>query len=272
MQCVVRAPNVLLGVSRFNRGYKGPTVQVRRSSDGLSVDCYSIADIAAHCAGTNGFVTTVYDQSGNARDVLQFTASKQPKVHDSVTGVVRAGSFASMIFVAASSQAFSRSDASGFGTGNVAYTVAFATSAWAFPGGSQIMLGFGPDTGGAAADAFYVGHNSALTMYNAIRLGSRSFDCSDPTSTRTEFVVRKAAGADIDACTYRQNGASLSENSHASATLNLGSVGAVTTFGCNIQLAQFCQATAQLGAAWDVDMSGADFTNLERALETVRTA
>jgi hypothetical protein len=272
MQSVVRAPNLLLGVSRYNRGYKGPTVQVRRSSDGSTIDCYSQADIAAHCAGTNGFATAVYDQSGNARDVVQVTSSRQAKVYDSVTGVTRSGSYAAMTFVLASSQYYLRLDTSGFIAGNVAYTVAFATSAWAYPAGSQIMLGVGPDTGGGAADAFYAGHNGALSMYTAIRLGSRSFDCSDPTSARTQFVVRKAAAANIDTATYRQNAASLTENSHASATLNLSLTSAMTTFGCNIQIAQFCQNTTHVGALWDLDLSGVDFTNLEQMLEAVRTS
>lgn len=273
MQCVARVPRTLWGVSRFNRGYKGPTVQVRRSSDGATVDCYSIADIAAHCAGTNGFVGIAYDQTGQGNHVSNATGSKQPKCHDSVTGVVRAGSFAGLSFELASSQCLARTDSSGFGTGNIAYTLAFATSEWAYPAGSQIMMGFGPDTGGGAADCFYAGHNGALSMYNAIRLGSRAFTmAADPASTRTQFVVRKTAGVDIDACTYRQNATTLAEASHASATLNLSNVSAVSSWGCNVTLGQCCQATSQLAVAWDLDLTGTELANLERFLESVRTS
>lgn len=40
------------------------------------------------CNGANGFVVTWYDQSGNGNDAAQTTASEQPKIYDSITGVI----------------------------------------------------------------------------------------------------------------------------------------------------------------------------------------
>ena len=38
--------------------------------------------IATHCGANNGFVQTWYDQSGNARDAIQNTTSRQPQIYD----------------------------------------------------------------------------------------------------------------------------------------------------------------------------------------------
>ena len=45
-------------------------------------EVYGIAGIPAYDNTVNGFVSTWYDQSGNANDATQFTASKQPKIVD----------------------------------------------------------------------------------------------------------------------------------------------------------------------------------------------
>lgn len=40
------------------------------------------------CSGTDGFVTTWFDQSGNGNDSVNSTASEQPKIYDSIAGVI----------------------------------------------------------------------------------------------------------------------------------------------------------------------------------------
>jgi hypothetical protein len=273
LQLVATVPNVLWGISRYNLGYSGPTVSVRRSSDGSTVDCYSLADIAAHCAGTNGFVTAVYDQTGQGRTGVQLTGSKQPKVHDSVTGLVRAGSFGSLNFVQASSQNLVLTGAAGFGTGNVAFTVAYATSAWAFPGGSQVMAQVGPDTGGSNADMFYAGRNTSTTAYVACRLYNRVFtQAVDPTSTRTYFVARKAAAANWDTVSTRQAKTDLVEASHVSGNIAQSNTLALVNWGCAINVQQYCQATSQMMALWDSMLANPILSDLEQCLEAIRTS
>jgi hypothetical protein len=271
MQRVATVPNLLWGISRFNSGYSGPTVAVRRSSDGSIVDCYSLADIAAHCASTNGFVAVAYDQTGQGRHGLQPTGSKQPKVHDSVTGVVRAGAFGSLNFVQASSQNLVLSGAGGFGTGNLAFTIAYATSAWTFPGGSQVMANVGPDTGGGNADMFYAGRNTSTTAYVACRLYNRVFTPAvDPTSTRTYFVARKAAAVNWDTVSNRQGKTDLTETSHVSGNLNQSNSGAMVNWGCAINVQQYCQATSQMMAVWDSMLIDPNLKDLEQCLEAMR--
>lgn len=75
--------------------YSGSAINVRRASDNAVQDIGFNANgdldtsaLATFCAGTDGYVVRWYDQSGNANDAVQATTSAQPKVYDSVTGVV----------------------------------------------------------------------------------------------------------------------------------------------------------------------------------------
>jgi len=79
----------------LDSGYSGDAVRVRRASDNteqdIGFDAYGDLDtsaLATFCSGTNGFVKTWYDQSGNANDATQTTTANQPKIYDSSTGVV----------------------------------------------------------------------------------------------------------------------------------------------------------------------------------------
>jgi len=70
-------------------------VRVRRASDNTEQDIgfngsgeLDTTSLASFCSGTNGFVKTWYDQSGSANDATQTTTANQPKIYDSVTGVV----------------------------------------------------------------------------------------------------------------------------------------------------------------------------------------
>jgi hypothetical protein len=72
--------------------YAGPAVRLRRASDNAELDInflgctgftgcpWDSAAAAAHCASTTCFVKTIYDQSGNARDLTQATAGSQPQL------------------------------------------------------------------------------------------------------------------------------------------------------------------------------------------------
>ena len=74
--------------------YSGSAVQVRRASDNATQDIGFVnnqldtTSLNTFCSGTNGFVTTWYDQSGNGKDTTQSTLDRQPKIYDSSTGIV----------------------------------------------------------------------------------------------------------------------------------------------------------------------------------------
>lgn len=78
----------------LSTSYTGYAIKVRRASDnteqdiGFSNNELDTTSLASFCSGTDGFVTTWYDQSGNGRNATQATAADQPKIYDSSTGVI----------------------------------------------------------------------------------------------------------------------------------------------------------------------------------------
>jgi hypothetical protein len=87
-------PNAAAAYSlrKLRTAYTGSAVRVRRSSDnteqniGFVAGELDTASLLAFCGFGNGFVTTWYDQSGNARNATQSSAINQPQIVSS--GVV----------------------------------------------------------------------------------------------------------------------------------------------------------------------------------------
>jgi hypothetical protein len=73
-------------VRKLRTAYTGNAIRVRRSSDnteqdiGFSSGNLNTTALTSFCSGTNGFVTTWYDQSGNGRNGTQSTAANQPQI------------------------------------------------------------------------------------------------------------------------------------------------------------------------------------------------
>lgn len=71
---------------KLRTAYTGNAIRVRRASDnteqniGFVNNVLDTASLTSFCSGTNGFVTTWYDQSGNGRDATQTTAANQPQI------------------------------------------------------------------------------------------------------------------------------------------------------------------------------------------------
>jgi hypothetical protein len=77
---------------RLKTTYTGPLIRVRRSSDNTESDIgYNGSNVLDRTALTtftgagNGFITKVYDQSGNTRDMSQTTTANQPQIVTSGT-------------------------------------------------------------------------------------------------------------------------------------------------------------------------------------------
>jgi hypothetical protein len=74
-------------VRLLRTAYTGNAIRVRRSSDNTEQNIGFTAlgnldttALITFCSGTNGFVTTWYDQSGNALNLTQTTAANQPQI------------------------------------------------------------------------------------------------------------------------------------------------------------------------------------------------
>lgn len=78
----------------LNTDYTGDAVTVRRASDNTTTNIgfvdgeLDVDALNTFCSGTDGFVTVWFDQSGNGNDAANTTASEQPKIFDSVDGVI----------------------------------------------------------------------------------------------------------------------------------------------------------------------------------------
>ena len=70
----------------LDKSYSGSAVRVRRASDNAEQDIafsnneLDTATLETFASGTDAFVTTWYDQSGNGYDATQTTASAQPQI------------------------------------------------------------------------------------------------------------------------------------------------------------------------------------------------
>lgn len=92
-------PNAAAAYSlrKLRTAYTGNAIRVRRSSDnteqdiGFSSGNLDTSALTSFCGSGNGFVTTWYDQSGNARNVTQSTASRQPQIVSSGSVILQNG-------------------------------------------------------------------------------------------------------------------------------------------------------------------------------------
>jgi len=82
---------------KLRTAYTGNAIRVRRASDnteqniGFVNNVLDTASLTSFCSGTNGFVTTWYDQSGNGYDATQTTAANQPQIVSSGSVLTKYG-------------------------------------------------------------------------------------------------------------------------------------------------------------------------------------
>jgi hypothetical protein len=71
---------------RLRTAYTGDAIRVRRASDNTEQDIGFVSNeldtsaLTTFCSGTDGFVETWYDQSGNGRNATQGAAANQPQI------------------------------------------------------------------------------------------------------------------------------------------------------------------------------------------------
>lgn len=90
-------PNAAAAYSlrKLRTAYTGSAIRVRRSSDnteqdiGFAADQLDTVSLLSFCGVGNGFVTTWYDQSGNANNAFQTTQSAQPQIVSSGSLITR---------------------------------------------------------------------------------------------------------------------------------------------------------------------------------------
>jgi hypothetical protein len=139
--------------------YTGNAIRVRRSSDNAeqNIGFTALGDLdttalSSFCSGTNGFVTTWYDQSGNGRNATQTTAANQPQIVSSGSVITTNGKpsaqfdgtndnlvYNSNIFLGAQSRTILSVNKPNNATGTFTYSM-FGQSQFAGSGGTYSVL------------------------------------------------------------------------------------------------------------------------------------
>jgi hypothetical protein len=161
---------------RLSSTYTGSLIRVRRSSDNTEQDIgYTTGNLLDESALTsfvganNGFVTKVYDQSGNTKDFTQSTAASQPQIVSSGTILTQNGkpkmSLASNKWITAAIPTATRRDTY-FVTNNDSDTT------WLYPDdfGGNSAYGYVAESGSASTNLFYNPDSTpALYVNNALQ-------------------------------------------------------------------------------------------------------
>jgi hypothetical protein len=92
-------PNAAAAYSlrKLRDAYTGSAIEVRRASDNATQNIGFVnseldtSTLTTFCSGTNGFVTTWYDQSGNANNATQTTATNQSQIVSSGSVISEGG-------------------------------------------------------------------------------------------------------------------------------------------------------------------------------------
>jgi hypothetical protein len=139
---------------KLSSTYLGSAIRVRRSSDNAEQDIGFVANVLdtasllTFCGAGNGFVTTWYDQSGNAKNILQSTAANQPQIVSSGSVLVH-NSKPAMTFDG-TNDAFSR-DLSGFATTTQFFVLNTADTIYLYPHFTSTSYGWVSQQGQSAS-------------------------------------------------------------------------------------------------------------------------
>lgn len=142
---------------RLRSAYTGAIIRVRRSSDNVEQDfsgsgasgAVDASAVAAFCGAGDGFLATIYDQSGNARNYTQSSTTLQPRVVASGVAETMNG-YLSARFIAASSLGMSVASSTALynflhnGTSSTLYFVCSANDTAAFKTITRNATGTGP--------------------------------------------------------------------------------------------------------------------------------
>lgn len=209
---------------RLRAAYQGPLFQVRRASDSAVLDIYPLPlgpvdqnAVIAFCGASTGYVSKLYDQSGNGWDIAQTTAASQPQIY-SGSAILKEGSNVAAVFGAGCM--LTRADSCGL-SGNPGLAFAFLWNPSKAPASGYYMaLTLG-------SSAMYVGSGDRTT---GLSFGSgtlNNFTTTGVNGLHYALAEHTAGGgwSAVDA-SMRKNGATLSLASQGgSGTMSLSNNG-----------------------------------------------
>jgi hypothetical protein len=159
--------------------YTGSAIKVRRAVGspsekdiGFVNNQLDVADLESFCSGTNGFVVTWYDQSGNSRNATQTTAANQPQIVSSGSVIITNGKpaaqldgvndsliFNSNLFLGASSRTILTVYKPNNSTGSFIYSIFGQSSSGSSLGSYTVLQS---RTTGVSGDPYFAGFAADL--------------------------------------------------------------------------------------------------------------
>jgi hypothetical protein len=217
----------LLSTSRRLRArYTGPIINEFRASDsgvtdirawgGLGIARLSLPAVGAFCAGTTGGPKSVYDQSGNGRDVSQPTDNAVPG-NFTAGAVLGLGGLACVRFDGVNDWLAKNLIGLTAGT-SPALTVGFVVKV-------NTANGWTLNIGGnsTSAQVFTLGgfFSTTTVQYNFSGVPADIFPVANATLAQHAHVYQHAANANLNTDTLEVDGAAVTPTSTGSATISL---------------------------------------------------
>lgn len=190
------APLAAFGLRKLNNSFSGACLRVRRASDnteqdiGFDGESLDWAAATTFATGSDLYVTTWYDQSASAKNVVQATTSRQPKLDTSAKEIVFDGSSDQLV-----------------ADSNLGLSGDFETTVFLV---SRLSIGTAFKFGTAATlqmAGFYYTTSASVRIVHA---GSNDYGVAAETSSvpnRNLWTYRKTSGAIDTTSEIYQNGA-----------------------------------------------------------------
>lgn len=201
---------------KLRSAYSGSAIRVRRSSDSTEQDIGFVSNeldtstLATFCSGTDGFVVTIYDQSGNGRNLTQSTAANQPQIVSSGT-----------ILTAANSKPCARFDGSNDNMTTGSFTLSnplthfMVTKQISWTNGRRLLDGRTVNEGniqqsGSSPDLRYFDGATGTTANSGAAVGSSALLCAIANGASSSFSVNAGADSTANLGTTTSGGITLS--------------------------------------------------------------
>ena len=182
-------------VRKLDKDYTGYCMKVRRASDDAEADIgfdgnggVDQSAIATHCSGSNGFVSVLYDQSGNARNLTQSTSGIQPQIYNG-SAVISENAKPAIYFDGTESGGKALVSA-GFGTGETRYLsyVNRITQDVATTGYHNVLI-FMEDVSAITAGDFLQSYTTNASNSINVNFPTSALDMSNTTATNVQHLL-----------------------------------------------------------------------------------
>jgi len=164
-------------VRRLSSTYTSALIRVRRSSDNTEQDISYDSNgnlnetaLLAFVGAGNGFVTKWYDQSGNARDIVQSTAANQPQIVNNGVVLTR-GTKPCMRFDGINDEITSTL-LSGFARTDQYYVAQTSDTTYLYPNHSGTAYGFVANSGDNSTNIYNAYGTPSLYVNNSLFTGT----------------------------------------------------------------------------------------------------